>query len=201
MVGILDFGSGNVGSVFNMVKQLGVSCKIANRPEDVLSSEKLIIPGVGSFDAGMQKLNQSGLRAALGEAVLEKKKPVLGICLGMQLMCEGSEEGESEGLSWLPVVVKGFRNNPEFTETVPVMGWNYVDITAENSLVKLQRQRFYFVHSFYLETSEFEILSTTVGAFTYCASIQKNNIHGVQFHPEKSHRFGFELLKNFCFNT
>ncbi len=198
MIAIIDFGVGNLGSVYNMVKRLGHQSMITSNPEEVLSADKIIIPGVGSFDNGMNNINERGLLKPLTKAVLELKKPVLGICLGMQLMSEGSDEGNEEGLSWIPLRVKGFRTTSSYKGSTPVMGWNYVVSTKINALVSLDRQRFYFVHSYYFESNEYEILTSSIEEFTYCAAFQKGNIYGVQFHPEKSHQFGLELMKRFC---
>lgn len=198
MITIIDYGLGNVGSIFNMLTKMGEECMISSDPEKILKSDKLILPGVGAFDNGMKNLRNKELIDPLNEYVKFLKKPILGICLGMQLMANSSEEGIENGLAWVPLPVIGFKKQVNFKGTIPVMGWNYVSPTKQNILLNAEGNRYYFVHSFFLELNEYEILKTSVNGFQYCAAFQNDNIFGVQFHPEKSHKYGMELLQNFC---
>lgn len=198
MVTIIDYNLGNVGSIYNMLNKIGEQCIVSSDPNVILKSDKLILPGVGSFDNGINNLRIKNLIDPLNEFVIVKKKSILGICLGMQLMSLSSEEGYEKGLSWLPLSVKGFKKQTDYNGTIPIMGWNYVSPVRNNYLLNRNENRFYFVHSYFFETNEYEILRSSVNGFNYCAAFQYNNIFGVQFHPEKSHKYGIELLQNFC---
>ena len=196
MIGILDYGMGNVGSVESMINFLGhYKTKIIKSPKELNLVDKIILPGVGSFDNGMDNINKSGLQSELYHHVIEKHKPVLGICLGMQLLMEKSEEGKLSGLGFIKGECKKFNfSNTELK--VPHMGWNQVkpiklDLCEEDS-------RFYFVHSYYVECQKKEniMLETNYG-IKFTSGISKNNIFGVQFHPEKSHKYGMKLIENF----
>lgn len=199
MIVIVDYGMGNLGSIVNMFKKIGIKSCISNVPEIIEDASKLLLPGVGAFDRAMECIEVSGLRSVLDEQVLVKKKPILGICLGMQLLTRSSEEGKLPGLSWIPAKTKHFPSLPGLR--VPHMGWNQV---FHNNWSKLtfelpKDNRFYFVHSYFVQTEsqEHSILKCHYG-IDFDAAIQKDNIFGVQFHPEKSHRFGMQLLKNFA---
>ena len=200
-VTIVDFGVGNIGSIQNMLKKVGSQCVLANRAEDIQSATKLILPGVGSFDAGMQHLNDSGLRPALDDAVLVRKIPVAGICLGMQMMTQGSEEGSLPGLGWVPAQALRFRPSAGEVMKVPHMGWSgAMQVKNSVSLDLLEQDpRFYFVHSYYVICRERldALLTARYGSVTFDAAFERGNILGFQFHPEKSHRFGLAILKAF----
>jgi glutamine amidotransferase len=158
----------------------------------------LILPGVGSFDNGMKNLKDLGLIEILNQAVIGQKKPILGICLGMQLMATNSDEGTEVGLNWINLRVDSFKKYIEYTGTLPVMGWNYIESTKENKLVCEEKARFYFVHSYFFPLNEYCILKAEINNFQYCAGFQKDNVFGVQFHPEKSNKNGMRLLTKFC---
>jgi imidazole glycerol-phosphate synthase subunit HisH len=202
MIAIINYGLGNLGSIKNMFKKIG--CRdviITNDPDQIDKADKLLLPGVGAFDNGMQKIQDSGLLPVLNKQALEVKKPVLGICLGMQLLTNGSEEGKLPGLGWVDAETRRF----DFGENrdnlkIPHMGWNEIRISKSHALCKdlPEHSRFYFVHSFYVrcKNSDQELMSCHYGTDFTC-SIQQDNIMGVQFHPEKSHKFGMALLKNF----
>ena len=181
-----------------MLNKIGIENIITNDSNIIREATKIILPGVGSFDTGISNLKKLNLIDVLNEEILVKKKPVLGICLGMQLMCTASEEGTENGLSWIPQVIRDFRKNDEFIGTIPVMGWNYVETTKKNDILNDDESRFYFVHRFYCEKNEFEIIQSNINSFIYCAAFNRENIYGVQFHPEKSHKFGVRILSNFC---
>jgi glutamine amidotransferase len=198
MIVIIDYNCGNVGSISNMLKKIGAECEVSSNHDKILNADKLILPGVGSFDNGMNNLKSKNLIDSLNEFALIRKKPVLGICLGMQLMSISSEEGVEKGLSWIEEPVVGFKNQIDFTGTIPVMGWNYVDVARENFLQNEDNKRYYFVHSYFYNRNRYSILNARINEFEYCAAFQKENIFGVQFHPEKSHKFGMELLQKFC---
>ena len=198
MIAIIDYNCGNLGSIHNMLNKIGIENIITNDSNIIRKATKIILPGVGSFDTGISNLRKLNLIDVLNEEILVKKKPVLGICLGMQLMCTASEEGTENGLSWIPQVIRDFRKNDEFIGTIPVMGWNYVKTTKKNNLLNDDESRFYFVHRFYCEKNEFEIIQSNINNFFYCAAFNRENIYGVQFHPEKSHKFGVKILSNFC---
>ncbi len=199
MITIIDYGMGNVGSIQNMLKYLGFSSIITNDPDMIRKAEKIILPGVGAFDTAMERINSSGLRDLLDQKALYDKVPILGICLGMQLLTESSEEGSSSGLGW--VAAKTLRFPPSNDLKVPHMGWNTVKVNNINLLTDElgEDTRFYFVHSYYVkvENERHSILKTHYG-FDFDSAIQKENIYGVQFHPEKSHRFGKLLFTNFA---
>ena len=201
MITIVDYEMGNVGSILNMLKHLGQPARISSRPEDIRAATKLILPGVGAFDAGMKNLAAKGLRAALDEAALERKTPLLGICLGMQLLSHSSEEGHERGLGWLDARTVRFHFDAEADLKVPHMGWNLVrPCRADPLLAGLERDaRFYFVHSFHLvcRNRDDEIARTTHG-YEFASIVRRGHIQGTQFHPEKSHRFGMKLLGNFA---
>ena len=200
MISIIDYGMGNLGSILNMMKKIGAAAQIVSNPDEIARSDKIILPGVGSFDHGMRNLDERGLRQALEECVIHNNKPVLGICLGMQLMTKSSEEGELPGLGWIDAVTNKFRFD-DSSMKVPHMGWNSVDIRRADSLYKdmYAEPRFYFVHSYFVECREpAEILTTTCYGHNFVSSFQRNNIMGVQFHPEKSHKFGMKLLQSFA---
>jgi len=202
MIVIIDYGLGNLGSIQNMLKRVGYrEVLISKDPNEIDKAEKMILPGVGSFDNGMQKIYDSGLMATLNHQVLEKKKPILGICLGMQLLTNGSEEGKSKGLGWIDAETVKFSFNDDAKELkIPHMGWNEISISKNHALCKNlpNPSKFYFVHSYYVKCNkiEEELMSCSYGIDFSCA-IQKDNIMGVQFHPEKSHKFGMEIFKNF----
>lgn len=198
MITIVDYKTGNVGSIKNIIEKIGYECRVTNNLELIKNSDKIIIAGVGSFDMGMKQINDLELREVLNKFALEDKRPVLGICLGMQLMAMSSDEGLTNGLGWLPLKVSSLSTEPQFKGTVPIMGWNYIQVHKENILVNEPLQKFYFVHSYYVPQNEFSILDSRIGEFVYCAAFQKENIFGVQFHPEKSNKYGQRLLLNFC---
>ncbi len=200
LITIVDYGMGNIGSIANMFRKVGAATSVAKLPEDLATASAIVLPGVGAFDHGMERLNASGLSAALHERVLIDKVPVLGICLGMQLMTEGSEEGLLPGLGWIRGVCTRFRFAPVLGLKVPHMGWNTAVAVKPSALFDPQapHSRFYFVHSFRLvETEHEDILTTTVHGESFVSGFQKANITGFQFHPEKSHRYGINLLKSF----
>ena len=203
MIAIIDYGMGNVGSIQNMLIKIGVDRKniiLAHKEKDLIGIDKMILPGVGKFDTGMQMLENSGMKKIIDKLVLNEKRPILGICLGMQMLGESSEEGVLPGLSYIPFQCKKFRpSNPLLK--VPHMGWDYVDIVNKNNpLVKgmSEKLRFYFVHSYYAVCEEeTDSLITCDYSHRFTAAVNRDNIFGTQFHPEKSHKFGMMLLKNF----
>ncbi|HMP28262.1 MAG TPA: imidazole glycerol phosphate synthase subunit HisH [Saprospiraceae bacterium] len=201
MIAILDYKMGNVQSIVNMFKKIGVLAKVTADPIAIKDAEKLILPGVGYFDYAMQNLRATPYFSLLNELVLEQKRPILGICLGAQLMLDGSEEGEpTPGLSWIKGKVVKFKI-ADHGLRVPHMGWNDVVIHKESNLVRMlpEEPRFYFVHSYYLDVAqEADILLTTDYGLPFTSAFSRDNIYGVQFHPEKSHKFGMQLLKNFA---
>lgn len=198
MITIVDYGMGNIGSIANMIKYLGGTSEITADIETIRSATKIILPGVGSFDFAMQKLKSLNLIDVLNEKALEEKIPILGICLGMQLLSNGSDEGTEGGLKWIDAQVIKFDESKEFR--IPNMGWNYVKQEKKSQLFtyKDPETRFYFVHSYYMKCNQKkDILFTSNHGIDYTCAVEANNIYGVQFHPEKSHRFGKELLNNF----
>lgn len=201
MITIVDYGMGNLGSVFNMFKKIGVSSKITSDLDEIQKAEKILLPGVGSFDKAMIKINESGLRQVLDKKALEEKIPILGICLGMQLLTNRSEEGKEEGLKWIDAAAFKFQFEREQKLKVPHMGWNFVETASESKLTQdlPEESRYYFVHSYYVkvEKEEHSILKTNYG-FEFDSAIQRDNIYGAQFHPEKSHKFGMKLFENFA---
>ena len=202
MIVIVDYGIGNLGSVLNMLKRVGAPATISSDPAEIEKAEKLILPGVGAFDAGMKQLQDSQLIGLLSEKALARNTPTLGICLGMQLLMENSEEGELPGLGW----IKGSNVRFRLEEgnghlKVPHMGWNTVDVKRADSLFKDldDEARFYFVHSYRVVCErESDVLATTNHGGDFVSAVQSGNIMGTQFHPEKSHKFGMKLLSNFA---
>ncbi len=196
MITIVDAGIGNFQSVANMFNFLGINTKILKEPTDISNISHLVLPGVGSFDTGMNMLEQSGWRKAI-----EKIQPhikLLGICLGMQLLTESSEEGKRKGLGFVNASCSSFNAS---LVTVPHVGWNKVSVTRSNDLVDFDEseKRFYFSHSFYVQSGDQELRTMeTEYEKNFIAGYQKGNIFGVQFHPEKSHRFGMEIFRKFA---
>jgi glutamine amidotransferase len=202
MITIVDYGVGNLGSILNMLKKVGAKAQTSSDPAVLRQAEKLILPGVGAFDAGMKKLNEIGLVPVLNELVLEKKVPVIGLCLGMQLLTKSSEEGAEAGLGWIDAQTVRFKFGPENAHLkVPHMGWNTLEICRPHPLVADlgPESRFYFVHSYHVVCAdEMDVVAYTDYGYPLAAVIARGNIMGAQFHPEKSHKFGMQLLKNFA---
>jgi glutamine amidotransferase len=201
MIVIIDYGLGNLGSIRNMLKKIGAEGTISSNVSDIQEAEKLILPGVGNFDQGMKNLEASGFLPVLEDRVIQKKTPILGICLGMQLFARKSEEGESTGLGWIDAEVVRFKfDDKERHLKIPHMGWNLVEICQRDPLFEemYPEPRFYFVHSYHVVCkNENNILGKTFHGYEFASAIKKENIYGVQFHPEKSHKFGMKLLDNF----
>lgn len=202
MIVIVDYGMGNLGSILNMLKKIGApSAKISTDPRDIEQAEKLILPGVGAFDTGMKHLRETGLIPLLNEKVVKAKVPTLGVCLGMQLITKKSEEGELPGLGWLDAETIRFSFDPMKTGLkVPHMGWNTVKIQRAGTLFNemYPDARFYFVHSYHVVAHNAnDVLAMTNYGYDFVSAVQHENIMAAQFHPEKSHKFGMRLYKNF----
>ena len=196
MIAIIDYKCGNIASVKNIIKKAGSESIITSNSYEINNCDKIILPGVGSFDYGMKKLQELKLIDVI-QNHSKNNKPILGICLGMQLMAKCSEEGVEKGLSLFDAEVLKFNNKKGFP--IPHMGWNTVDVKKQNPLVQTnQFNKFYFVHSYYFKcNNKSDILSTTLYSNEFVSSVSKKNIYGVQFHPEKSHRYGLSVIKNF----
>ncbi len=202
MIVVVDYGVGNLGSIVNMLKKAGAKAVSSSDPDVLQQAEKIILPGIGAFDAGMNKLNEHGLVPLLNYLALEKKVPFLGLCLGLQLMTKNSEEGEAQGLGWLDAVTVRFKyeeGQPHLK--VPHMGWNTINIRRGHPIFAgLEPDaRFYFVHSYFVKSNNpQEVLAKTDYGGSFDSILGRENILGAQFHPEKSHKFGLQLLKNFA---
>ena len=202
MIAIVDYGMGNLGSISNMLKKIGVQSAISSDPLVIEEAEKLILPGVGAFDLGMKNLSQRGLVEKLKSQVMERKKPILGLCLGMQLFTRSSEEGQLPGLGWLNARTVRFTfSGPEANLKIPHMGWNTLQIYRCHPLLNDlgPDARFYFDHSYHVLCNDNDnVLATTTYGYDFPSIVAQGNILGAQFHPEKSHKFGMKLLKNFA---
>jgi glutamine amidotransferase len=202
MITIIDYGVGNIFAFQNVYKRLNIPTKIAKTQQDIDDAKKLILPGVGSFDYAMSQLNASGMREKLDELVLEKKVPVLGICVGMQMMGNRSDEGKLEGLKWIDSEIFKFDENLIQQRTkLPHMGWNDVaPINNHPLFIGLEKDAiFYFLHSFYFNCKyETESIAVSNYGISFSSAVHRENIYGIQFHPEKSHQYGEKLLHNFA---
>ena len=201
MITIVDYGLGNLGSMANMMKKIGAPARVSSDPDDILSAEKLVLPGIGAFDQGIQSLRDRGLIEPLNQRVLKDRIPVIGVCLGMQLLGASSEEGSKKGLEWIPARTIWFRNTPGCENLrVPHIGWNETRLVRSDPIMaRLEdRARFYFVNSYHVVCEDLDnIVATTPYGIDFVSILRHKNIWGAQFHPEKSHRFGMQLLRNF----
>lgn len=202
MIIIVDYGVGNLGSIYNMFKKIGVQAAISSRLTEIEKATKLVLPGVGSFDFAMKNLQKFNFIPLLNQKVLNEKIPILGICLGMQLLTEKSEEGDCAGLGWIDAETVRFKFLPENDRLkVPHMGWNDLKIMKQNSILVDMHEdaRFYFVHSYHVVCRNADdVLAKTSYGYEFTSMVQHQNIFGAQFHPEKSHKYGLRLLKNFA---
>jgi imidazole glycerol-phosphate synthase subunit HisH len=200
MITIVDYGMGNLGSIQNMFKRIKVDSEITSDVGRIASAKKILLPGVGAFDAAMQRVNVSGLKEILNRKATEEKVPVLGICLGMQLLTKSSEEGKLPGLGWIDAKTTRFQFADQSLK-IPHMGWNLVYKKNASPLIKdlPEEPKFYFVHSYRVQCNNpADVLTTTHYGIEFHSIIQHENIYGAQFHPEKSHKFGMKLLENFA---
>lgn len=197
---IVDYGMGNLNSVKKILDRMKVRAVVSSKPQDIEDSDKLILPGVGHFGKAMSNLKELNLLDILNEAVLVKKKPLLGICLGMQLLAKKSEEGDAEGLGWFDAEVVKFQVSDKLKYKIPHMGWNQIYLKNKSALMKNipELSEFYFVHSYHLKANDqSDLLNETEYDYIFASAIEKDNIFGVQYHPEKSHDAGAQLIKNF----
>jgi len=202
MITIINYGLGNVRAFVNVYERLNIPVSVANTATDLKSASKIIFPGVSTFDYAMQLLQKSGMRETLNKLVLQNKIPVLGICVGMQMMAHSSEEGNLQGLGWIDGIVKKINISETSTKIrLPHMGWNNVEIIRNSKLLQNidNKSRFYFLHSYYFHChNKKDIIALTDYGHPFPCAINSENIYGVQFHPEKSHKNGIEVLKNFA---
>lgn len=199
---VVDYGVGNIQAFLNMFKRIGVKAVRAHEPAMLLDAKRLILPGVGHFDHAMQKLNDSGLRSSLEQLVLEECIPILGVCVGMQMLARSSDEGILPGLNWIPGHVRAFEGNDQSAALpMPHMGWNSLHPRpTANPLYKdlNNMPEFYFLHSYFFDACDNDdVAATAIYGFEFDAAVSRGHIHGVQFHPEKSHHWGEQLIKNF----
>jgi imidazole glycerol-phosphate synthase subunit HisH len=199
-VTLVDYGVGNISAFAHIYERLNLSYSFARTGEQIMAADKLILPGVGSFDWAMTKLNQSGMRDALDKKVLDKKAPVIGVCVGMQMMANSSDEGKLEGLGWINAHVAKMKPVGNHLTPLPHMGWNDVQPAETKNIFKgIADPRFYFLHSYVVEPVEpKDVLATTRYGATYVCAVHRGNVFGTQFHPEKSHQWGISLLRNFA---
>lgn len=202
MITLVDYGVGNLNAFLNVYKRVDVPAKIARTASDLNGAEKIILPGVGHFDHAMRKLNDSGMRDTLDELVLKRKTPVIGICVGMQMMANYSEEGNEDGLKWIDASVKKFDESKiKHVTRLPHMGWNNVRPVKDLDLFKGLEENaiFYFLHSYYFECNNNEdVMAVSEYGGWFTAAAHHENKYGIQFHPEKSHHYGEKLLYNFA---
>lgn len=197
---IIDYGMGNLRSVLKKLEQFKVIVSISSDLSEISKADKLVLPGVGHFESGVKNLKQSGIWEILNQKVLDEKTPFLGICLGMQLMAKFSEEGNTEGLGWFDAEVKRFNVSDKLKYKVPHMGWNNTVVKKDSILYNQvsEEAMFYFVHSYYFKcNNQADILTSTEYDAVFTSAIEKNNMFGTQFHPEKSHDWGKKLISNF----
>lgn len=200
MITIIDYKTGNLGSIQNILRRIGEDSVITSDKDEITRATKLILPGVGAFDTGMRNLMELDLVDVLNKKVIVDKIPVLGICLGMQLLSNGSEEGSLPGLGWIDAETIRFRFADTMEYKIPHMGWNFIRQHKTSKLFEnmYSDARFYFVHSFFFTANNQEdVLLSTTYEIEFTSAVEKGNILGVQFHPGKSHKFGMKLLKNF----
>jgi glutamine amidotransferase len=201
MIGVVDYSLGNVQAFLNIFKNLNIDAMTVRNCDELVRADRLILPGVGSFDWAMEKLIASGMRDCLDEMVLKKGTSVLGVCVGMQMMSRSSEEGKLSGLGWIPGVVKRFHQTSTQSKIqLPHMGWNDVEPLSRDGLFRgMDDPRFYFLHSYYYlpDADEHVLARTNYGGY-FASAVGAGNVFGAQFHPEKSHGWGVQLLKNFA---
>lgn len=201
MIAIINYGLGNLTSILNMCKRLGIDAVITADNEEIKKADKLILPGVGHFKKGMENLKQSGLQELLNQLVLQQKKPILGICLGAQLMTMHSEEGDTDGLQWIDAQTVRFKTEDHPTLKVPHMGWSDITLKDQNPLWRNlpAEPRFYHVHTYHFQFKQEQFVSATTNhGYEFVCAFHRDNVYGTQFHPEKSHKFGMRILQNFA---
>jgi glutamine amidotransferase len=202
MIAIVNYGSGNIQAIANIYRRLDIPHVVAATPEGLDGADQVILPGVGAFDQAMNELEASGLRRALDAYVLERRKPILGICVGMQLLARSSEEGTAKGLGWIDAEVMRFDPTTAGPETrLPHMGWNTVEPSRADPVLEGvdPQAEFYFLHSYYFSCHDAgDMLATTTYGAPFASAVRRRNVYGVQFHPEKSHQNGVQLLRNFA---
>jgi len=202
LIHIVDYGLGNIGAFLTLYKRQGISVVAASSADELARADHILLPGVGSFDHAMKLLNRSGMRETLDHLVMDKKVPVLGVCVGMQILGDSSDEGQDAGLGWIPGRIRdlGSRGPAHQGLPLPHMGWNDIMPTRPIPLLKdIADPRYYFLHSFYFDNADLADSAATVGyGSDFTCIVNRGNVWGVQFHPEKSHSFGMALLKNFA---
>ena len=200
MIAIVDYGVGNLFSIRNILKKAGAESVISSDSDALLRAEKLILPGIGSFDHCMSKLKESGLQESLMQVAASQNTPILGLCVGMQIMAKSSEEGKLQGLSWIDAECVKFKFEPKSDLKIPNIGWNDVNQKKDSRLLAgmYPDARFYFVHSYHMQCgNSADVLLTSHYGYEFVCAVESGIIYGVQFHPEKSHKFGLKLFENF----
>ncbi|MDC0101066.1 imidazole glycerol phosphate synthase subunit HisH [Alphaproteobacteria bacterium] len=202
MIKIIDYGVGNIQAFLTLFKRIGILAERARSPKDLETASRLILPGVGHFDHAMRRLNDSGMRETLDRKVLRGETPIMGVCVGMQMLASSSEEGNLAGLNWIPGKIRSFGSLSCFNLPMPHMGWNQMRAEPHSQLFQRgfdETSQFYFLHSYYFDADDKkDVAAKAFYGIEFEAGVSRGNVHGVQCHPEKSHNWGANLIRNFA---